>query len=178
MLIPQEKNPEIFVEDHAQSYPRQSAPGQAAGYSPPAGPPPGYDDPGYLRSPTSSGPSGSRERSSSPSFLDKIRANSGAKPSDLLDPPPPSFTRAASQNVSYAPFPPIASQSLGSNLDKGWPLVPPPSMTQPHPFATHDVQEEDWTRFLRDMKRAASLTTGNHLVSNLAPMAMGLGFYG
>jgi Domain of unknown function (DUF4646) len=62
--------------------------------------------------------------------------------------PPPSFSRAPPSQCSYPPFPPTYLISTGSSLDKGFPLLPPPSNAQPHPFVSHDVNEEDWARYV------------------------------
>jgi hypothetical protein len=34
----------------------------------------------------------------------------------------------------------------GRYLDEGFPVVPPPSPMQPHPFSSRDVREVDWIR--------------------------------
>jgi hypothetical protein len=34
----------------------------------------------------------------------------------------------------------------GKHLDDGFPVVPPPSPVQPHPFSSRDVREVDWIR--------------------------------
>jgi Domain of unknown function (DUF4646) len=58
---------------------------------------------------------------------------------------PPSFLRPPPTNLSYAPFPSTYLISIGKRLEQGFPLLPPPSDIQPHPFVTHDVNEGDWT---------------------------------
>ncbi|KAH9932302.1 uncharacterized protein B0H18DRAFT_987492 [Fomitopsis serialis] len=90
----------------------------------------------------------------------------------LLDPPPPSFRRPARPDLSYEPFEPASVKSLDKDLDRGFPLVAPPSRVAPHPFATHDVFEDDWQRFLHDVKLASSLT------SNSAQMGRRVGIVG
>lgn len=173
MLVPPEKSKEAEANDEYDSQPQYY--GSQAGSSRNAELPPSYDDTTYLRSPPQQqGPDGPR----SPGFLERMRSNGAAKPSDLLNPPPPSFKRPPRVDLSYEPFPQCALQSLESQLDKGWPLLPPQSLAQRHPFATHDVQEEDWTRFVTDMKRVGMLSPMNHIVANVAPMAMGLGLAG
>lgn len=99
-------------------------------------------------------------------------------PVDVLNPPPPSFTRAPGGNFPYSPFPPCVLHGIGETLDKGFPVVPPPSNVQPHPFATHDVKEEDWARLLGDLKSVSSLSVGQKIGAGVAPMAMGVGFVG
>ncbi|RPD55558.1 hypothetical protein L227DRAFT_301790 [Lentinus tigrinus ALCF2SS1-6] len=100
---------------------------------------------------------------------------SGRCPHHLLNPPPPCFSRTPSENMHYPPFPTITIPSLGKQyLAEGFPAVLPVSETKPHPFATHDVTEEDWMHFLADMKRAASLGWGDRLVGNVAPLFVGV----
>ena len=102
----------------------------------------------------------------------------GATPADILNPPPPSFARAPPRTMSYAPFAPCALLSLSKDLAAGFPPLAPPAAVQPHPFAVHDVQEGDWTRFLGDMRRAGALSPMNRIVAGVAPMAMGIGLAG
>ena len=104
----------------------------------------------------------------------------GATPADILNPPPPAFARAPPRTMSYAPFAPCSLLSLSKDLAAGFPPLAPPAATaaQPHPFAVHDVQEGDWTRFLGDMKRAGALSPMNRIVAGVAPMAMGIGLAG
>jgi hypothetical protein len=61
---------------------------------------------------------------------------------------PSSFSRPAPPYLPYSLFPPMYLIANDNRLDKGFPLLPPPSALQPHPFATHDVNEEDWTRWV------------------------------
>jgi hypothetical protein len=58
----------------------------------------------------------------------------------------PSFYRPAAQNLFYNSFPPTYLIANGKNLENGFPVMPPPSPVQPHPFISHDVNEADWTR--------------------------------
>ena len=96
---------------------------------------------------------------------------------DLLDPPPPSFGRPP-PTQPYPPFAPCALESKGSSLRKGFPLAPPASGTQPHPFATHDVAEADWARFVGDVQRAAKLSIAEHVVAGAVPALLGLTIIG
>lgn len=98
--------------------------------------------------------------------------------SSLLNPPPPSFSRAPSSQVSYSQFSPCALLSLEEGLDKGFPIMPPPSPAQPHPFETHDVKEEDWARFLNDLKSVSGLSSMQHGGAGDASLAMGVGLMG
>lgn len=64
----------------------------------------------------------------------------------LHDPPtllPPSFTRLPAPNLPYGLFPPTYLIDFGYFT---FPVAPPSSHAQPHPFITHDVTEEDWSR--------------------------------
>ena len=100
---------------------------------------------------------------------------SGRCPQRLLNPPPPCFSRPRSESMQYPPFPTITVASIGKHyLAKGFPATLPPSETRPHPFATHDVTEEEWMHFLADLKRAAGLGWGDRLVGNVAPLLVGV----
>ena len=44
-----------------------------------------------------------------------------------------------------------------------------------HPFVSHDIVEEDWTRFLGDLGSVAKLSGANRVVAGVAPLAMGVG---
>lgn len=96
---------------------------------------------------------------------------------ELLNPPPPGFTRAPPfHEFIDQPFQPFSLISIDSKLDKGFPAMPPPSPAQPHPFVVHDVNEEDWTRLLSDIKAAGKLSPLNKIVANVAPGVIGIGF--
>lgn len=101
-------------------------------------------------------------------------APSGQNVASLLDPPPQQFLRAPRADLPYGPFEPGALTSLDAKLDKGFPPLAPPTMTTPHPFATHDVAEDDWQRFLNDVKVASTLSTMDKVKAGVAPMAMGV----
>ncbi|RPD72282.1 hypothetical protein L226DRAFT_467373 [Lentinus tigrinus ALCF2SS1-7] len=99
-------------------------------------------------------------------------------------PPPPagpndeSFSRAPPRNLSYDPFPPAVLYARGNDLiHDGFPLEPPACSCapQPHPFITHDVNEDDWTRFLRDVKGAGGLTPVDSMIADVAPRAVKTG---
>jgi len=72
----------------------------------------------------------------------------------------------------------MTAMSLGTTLDKGFSTVPPGTAVQPHPFVTHDVCEEDWTRFVGDLQKVGKLSPMNKIVAGVAPMAMGIGLAG
>jgi hypothetical protein len=59
---------------------------------------------------------------------------------------PPSFSRPLPPNLYYITFPPTYLIANGRHLDDGFPVVPPPSPVQPHPFSSRDVREVDWIR--------------------------------
>ncbi|KAI6133450.1 hypothetical protein EDD17DRAFT_1553236 [Pisolithus thermaeus] len=92
--------------------------------------------------------------------------------------PPSSWQRPPPSNLPYNQFPPMCLISNGKDLAKGFPELPPPCQLAPHPFATHDVTEEDWKRFLTDVKKGASLTGAQRIKSNVIPLVAGLSFVG
>lgn len=94
----------------------------------------------------------------------------------MLDPPPTCFSRPFPPQLPYGPFPVTSVMSASKRLEDGFPLMAPPSAASPHPFATHDVTQEHWILFLRQMKTVAGLTGMNKVVANVAPMVMGVGF--
>ena len=98
----------------------------------------------------------------------------GKDPKKLLNPPPPSFARAPAP-APYGMFPAMVLIGKGSTLDRGFPYLSPDSPLVPHPFVTHDVNEQDWRRFLHDLRVAGSLSPMNRVVSGLAPLALGVG---
>jgi hypothetical protein len=59
---------------------------------------------------------------------------------------PPSFFRPPPPNLICTTFPPMYLIANGRYLDEGFPVVPPPSPMQPHPFSSRDVREVDWIR--------------------------------
>ncbi|OBZ77996.1 hypothetical protein A0H81_02683 [Grifola frondosa] len=74
--------------------------------------------------------------------------------------------------LPYTPFQPLTLFGLGTRLEDGFSTTPPPSAAVPHPFAAHDVSEQDWVRFLHDVKSAGSASPEDRL----APTAMRTGF--
>lgn len=135
--------------------------------------PPPYEGPSSSRSTPVTTPAAGP--SSSPSLLQRLRASAGATPAEILSDLPPAFSRSPPPNLPNQPFPPCALISLSHELGNGFPVLPPPSMVQPHPFTLRDVHEEDWTRFLSDLKRAGTLSPMNHVMAGVAPIAMGIG---
>lgn len=65
-----------------------------------------------------------------------------------------------------------------ADLSKGFPELPPPCQLCVHPFATHDILEEDWKRFLADVKKAGSLSAGQRIKSNAIPFVAGISLVG
>ncbi|KAI9566816.1 hypothetical protein HD554DRAFT_2024755 [Boletus coccyginus] len=90
--------------------------------------------------------------------------------------PPPMWQRQPPGQLSYGAFPPMSLISNDKNLTHGFPELPPPCPSNPHPFATHDVTEEDWKRFLADVKKAASLSPTQRIKSNAIPLVLGMSF--
>ncbi|KAG2369081.1 hypothetical protein BDR07DRAFT_1604964 [Suillus spraguei] len=89
--------------------------------------------------------------------------------------PPPMWHRQPPQHLSHDQFPSMCLTSNGTDLSKGFPALPPPCQLCVHPFATHDVLEEDWKRFLADIKKAGSLSGGQRIKSNVIPLIAGAG---
>ncbi|RDX43022.1 hypothetical protein OH76DRAFT_1247243 [Lentinus brumalis] len=66
------------------------------------------------------------------------------------------FTRVLPRHLTYGPFPPAVLHAHSDDLVRGFPLEPPTCLgaSQPHPFIDHDVNEDDWARFLHDVRVA------------------------
>ncbi len=79
-----------------------------------------------------------------------------------------SIDRPAPQGLKRTPFPPCALLSASNHLEHGFPVYPPTTDTQPHPFATHDVNAADWSEFLAEVKAAASPTSMDKVVPGIA----------
>ncbi|KZT04843.1 uncharacterized protein LAESUDRAFT_715376 [Laetiporus sulphureus 93-53] len=84
-----------------------------------------------------------------PPAYETVNDSSGTNPLQRL--PPASLT--------YPHFQPATLVSVSENLQNGFPLTVPPSATIPHPFALHDVHEQDWKAFLLDVQAAAPSTS-------------------
>ncbi|KAI1789461.1 hypothetical protein LXA43DRAFT_1062829 [Ganoderma leucocontextum] len=54
----------------------------------------------------------------------------------------------------------------------------PPSYEQPHPFASHDVAQEDWLAFLGDIRRITQNTSEERMRETFAPESSALGGLG
>lgn len=185
MIYPPEKADDtVFVTTRATTTSslnpfRDTTASGSTTYSPPPGPPPAYVDREFIQPPNpllqvpKAGPS---NRSPSPSSSGFKLAGTTAV--DVLNPPPPCFARPPPYNpLMSATFPPCTLISIDAKLENGFPALAPPSSLQPHPFIVHDVKEEDWVRLLNDIKAVGKLSPMNRIVSNVAPLALGVGFF-
>ena len=97
----------------------------------------------------------------------------------LLNPPPPSFERPRAAGVSYTPFEPTSLLGISSDLTRTFPrMAPPCANAAEHPFATHDVTEQDWSRFLRDLEAASALSKWERIITRVnlpSVLAMSVG---
>lgn len=97
----------------------------------------------------------------------------------LLNPPPPSFERPRAGNVPYSPFEPTSLLGISTDLTRSFPLIAPPyANAAEHPFATHDVTEQDWSRFLRDVEAASELSKWERIITRVnlpAVLALSIG---
>jgi hypothetical protein len=115
---------------------------------------PTHDSPAELSEPIPSAIQSAPEASSSHSpeskglFSFRKSSNPPRSAPETPPVPPPSFSRAPPPHYSYPPFPHTYLISTGKNLDHGFPILPPPSDVQPHPFVSHDVNEGDWVRYV------------------------------
>ncbi|EPQ54623.1 hypothetical protein GLOTRDRAFT_129977 [Gloeophyllum trabeum ATCC 11539] len=158
------------------SYPPSYPPAQENGFP---------SQQGYDPSPHQPGPQAAHDWTGQPppeqspgfslSSITKIFSGSSSNP---LDPPPPCFSRPPPHNVSYEPFQTMVSYGLGKEIRDGFTQLPPPSMLQPHPFASHDIQEDDWHRFLSDVKKAGELSTRENITAAVLPLTMNIGLTG
>ena len=90
-----------------------------------------------------------------------------------------SFTRAPPRDLPYGPFPPAVLHARSTDLvHDGFPLEPPTCQCaplEPHPFVTHDVNEDDWARFLHDVNSAGGLKPVDAKIADAAPRAVRTG---
>jgi len=56
----------------------------------------------------------------------------------------PAFSRPPASGLPYQAFKPTYLAARGKSLEKGFPMIPPPSEEVPHLFVTHDVHQDDW----------------------------------
>ncbi|KZT66659.1 hypothetical protein DAEQUDRAFT_813448 [Daedalea quercina L-15889] len=138
-----------------------------------------YANTSYSGTGASPGPSGTSSGGGSGGMLGMLKnVAPGQSIASLLDPPPPQFLRARRPDLYYGPFEPAALTSLDAQLDKGFPPLPPPATTAPHPFVTHDVADDDWQRFLHDVRVASSLSPVDKIKAGVTPVAMNIGLMG
>lgn len=146
-------------------------------YAPPPGPPPNFQQPASSSSRIAdynpSYPAGSGYGPPHSSHNYPPQPVHPAQPAQqfpaLLTPPPPSFQRAPLRSMPYGSFEPITVPAAGKGLEDGFVATLPSSLTQPHPFGTHDVKESDWLRFLEDVKRAGVAAVRDRAPSQSAP---------
>ena len=92
-----------------------------------------------------------------------------------------SFTRPPANDLPYGSFPPATLHAYSDDLEAdGFPKDPPTCACAPapHPFVTHDVNEEDWASFLDDVRSAGGLSPVNGLIAGAAPIAVRVGIIG
>ncbi|KAF9223371.1 hypothetical protein BS17DRAFT_135705 [Gyrodon lividus] len=188
---PSQGSPQEYQGPPEGSYDQKGPNGSSPYQQPPHGVP--YDQsrsnpPGY--SPYQTVPSGStsqpyysqtpgaglspQDRAPTPSGGGSMSLNSffGDKGS------PPMWQRQPPPGLPYNQFPPMCLISNGKDLSKGFPELPPPCQLNPHPFSTHDIVEEDWKRFLTDIKKAGSLSPAQRIKSNVIPLVVGASLVG
>ncbi|EIW51614.1 uncharacterized protein TRAVEDRAFT_24966 [Trametes versicolor FP-101664 SS1] len=143
-------------------------------YAPPPGPPPNFQPPASSSSriadynPAYPAGSGYGPPSTPHNYPPQPTQPTQRFPA-LLTPPPPSFQRAASRSMPYGSFEPLTVPAAGKGLEDGFVATLPSSLTQPHPFGTHDVKESDWLRFLDDVKRAGVTAVRDRAPSQSTP---------
>ncbi|KAH7921847.1 hypothetical protein BV22DRAFT_700826 [Leucogyrophana mollusca] len=93
-------------------------------------------------------------------------------------PAPKSWDRIPQPDLPYTEFPTLCLVSHTWSLINGFPELPPPCQLQPHPFANHDVTEEDWKQFLSEIKKAASLSKQQRIKYTVIPIVTPLLFLG
>nr|VWP00035.1 Beta-xylanase (EC [Ganoderma boninense] len=92
-----------------------------------------------------------------------------------------SFARAPANDLPYGSFPPATLHAHSDDLEvDGFPKDPPTCACAPapHPFVTHDVNEEDWASFLDDVRGAGGLSPVNSVIAGAAPIAVRVGIIG
>jgi len=81
-----------------------------------------------------------------------------------LNPPPAAFQRPPPGHYTYIQFAPMSVYTNTERLQDGFQLIPPPARAgDQHPFASHDVTEEDWHKFLKDLEKTAHLSPTQRL---------------
>ncbi|KAI0646655.1 hypothetical protein C8Q79DRAFT_1010244 [Trametes meyenii] len=80
----------------------------------------------------------------------------------------------ARTTVLYGPFETVRVPSMGPQLSNGFATGLPASTMQPHPFSTRNVTEDEWQRFLGEVK-AAGAHSGQDIAKNHLPVIRGRG---
>jgi len=91
---------------------------------------------------------------------------------------PTCFARRPPSGNTYPPFQPMHLTSIGQYLSRGFPQRQPPSNVDPHPFVSHDVTEEDWLMFLRDLLSVGELTASEDMCTGPVLCCCCLGLLG
>ncbi|KAG9127428.1 hypothetical protein FRC07_013873 [Ceratobasidium sp. 392] len=95
-----------------------------------------------------------------------------------LDPPPPCFSRVVlppSDTVTYEPLPNpyvIHGKTGKAFLDDAFAITPIPA------FHKHDIETDDWIRFLEDVQTVARFNGGQKAVAGALPVTRHIGFIG
>jgi len=112
---------------------------------------------------------------SSKSMIDKISEGFNGK--DPLDPLPEQFKRSVG-HIDASPFPPLTLVSKKNTLGEGFPHLAPAAAVPllSHPFISHDIQEDDWQRFLENIMTVAKLTGRERVRAHLITHSMDLMF--
>ena len=145
MILPSEKDKNVTdgeAETLTPSYPGDRQPESSSSYRDTAPPTPFENVP----PPYSNGPAISPNQSYyAPVNPTTVAAMSIPRAPGMR---PVSFSRLPSGHLTYPTFQPMFLVATGKTLDKGFPYASPPSNLNPHPFASHDVSERDWVRYL------------------------------
>ncbi|KAA1471614.1 hypothetical protein DENSPDRAFT_837644 [Dentipellis sp. KUC8613] len=139
--------------------------------------PPGHPPQGHYPSPPisqggSPNPSDMNLAQQFPGFTYTGKAPSKRDP---LSPPPSAFARQPNPQCPYPPLPePIRIPAQDrKTLDKGFiPMFPAPQF-----LLAHDVQPADLARLLEDCHLMSATSIGQKITANVAPLAMGVGFF-
>ena len=135
-------------------------------FAPPPEPPPSYDSARHQPSyPTIQEPIPHPNQQPSTRYL-APQGSSYPPPQGPPSPYPiqPSVSSSAPKTTplpprTFPPFETITVPTLRYRLAEGFSPDLPPSHEQPHPFASHDVAQEDWLAFLGDMRRITENTS-------------------
>ncbi|KAJ7469295.1 hypothetical protein B0H11DRAFT_1868568 [Mycena galericulata] len=87
---------------------------------------------------------------------------------------PSSFSRRPPYNLPKTTFQPMFLFAEENSLKKGFPCVPPPSTSHPHPFELFDINETDWAEFLDDLRVMARLSPQDRTQAECVPIVSAL----